>query len=627
MLASDTLQLSDEHVQQPRGDPEVVTGPIPASQFQPNRFHFQEASAGAHLHVCLRTEPLNTITWNLFSTEFTQAPPHLEEKSRKNPKLLCAVLETFFLFEFERYCAIDEFLGPSLTLNKKCGKNTEDVNSSYLLITKKEIDMRYQRMLAVHKQDWCTMSARKYKLVAKYNYLSVLSHKEENPDLLNNAPWPFDLADLAPALLMFGHMGPAIVDNWAKLYSTEGEKATTEAMRTRARHLPPSLTMLQRIMFKPQPDMSDEEIQSLRSAFGTTDNAEPNPIVRYFAERASYAQKFTQSELAKPYPQRSDPSSSSQSSATQLMSDHAEESEESENAMTAAAAALEIAMELFDDVEGIGDGMDLVDDAIGGDLPVLTDSEEEEDDLMEEEPEDDADDLMEQEPLEPWVYNDMKDPTKEDERTWIEWGEDKVEALTLIKDTKTRKCRTRLCKSAAQGFYTWTAFKPPIPFPMQSTYLKTHWIISLCQWDPTLSVVDQLKVNAAWKAIGAWLKGFRKDTRLLVRKAMNLRSKVRNEMRKSWPLARPMEEVDVLQEVLRRKQRARSKKASTKQAKAQQAAKAASKKNEKKAAVRRVRPPRPTDIVFRSARLSSMQHVPTASDLLNVERRGPRKSS
>ncbi|KAK6992381.1 hypothetical protein R3P38DRAFT_2802847 [Favolaschia claudopus] len=61
---------------------------------------------------------------------------------RKNPKLLCAVLETFFLFEFERYCAIDEFLGPSLTLNKKCGDNTEDVNSSYLLITKKEIVMR-----------------------------------------------------------------------------------------------------------------------------------------------------------------------------------------------------------------------------------------------------------------------------------------------------------------------------------------------------------------------------------------------------------------------------------------------------------------------------------------------------
>ncbi|KAK7041314.1 hypothetical protein R3P38DRAFT_3179991 [Favolaschia claudopus] len=241
------------------------------------------------------------------------------------------------------------------------------------------------------------MSARKYKLVARYNYLCVLSHKQEYPDLLNNAPWPFDLADLAPALLMFCHMGPAIVDNWAELYSTEGENTTTEAMRTGARHLPPLLTAVQRLMFKPQPDMSDEEIQSLRSALGTTD-AEPNPIVRYFAERAAYAKQFTQSELAKPYPQRLDPSSSSQStvdppqstSATQLTSDRAEgseEFEESENAMTAAAAALEIAMELFEDVEGIGDGMDLVDDAMdvdimGGDLPVLTDSSEEEGSIM-----------------------------------------------------------------------------------------------------------------------------------------------------------------------------------------------------------------------------------------------------
>ncbi|KAK6992382.1 hypothetical protein R3P38DRAFT_2802848 [Favolaschia claudopus] len=196
---------------------------------------------------------------------------------------------------------------------------------------------------------------------------------------------------------MFCHMGPAIVDNWAELYSTEGENTTTEAMRTGARHLPPLLTAVQRLMFKPQPDMSDEEIQSLRSALGTTD-AEPNPIVRYFAERAAYAKQFTQSELAKPYPQRLDPSSSSQStvdppqstSATQLTSDRAEgseEFEESENAMTAAAAALEIAMELFEDVEGIGDGMDLVDDAMdvdimGGDLPVLTDSSEEEGSIM-----------------------------------------------------------------------------------------------------------------------------------------------------------------------------------------------------------------------------------------------------
>jgi hypothetical protein len=78
---------------------------------------------------------------------------------RLNPKLLCAVLETFFLFVMERYCAIpcvivliygshsklnhSEFLATSRTLNKLCGKDSEDTDSSSLIISTKESVLQY----------------------------------------------------------------------------------------------------------------------------------------------------------------------------------------------------------------------------------------------------------------------------------------------------------------------------------------------------------------------------------------------------------------------------------------------------------------------------------------------------
>ncbi|KAJ7858146.1 hypothetical protein B0H14DRAFT_3135585 [Mycena olivaceomarginata] len=88
---------------------------------------------------------------------------------RLNPQLLCAVFETFFLFTFERYCAVPDFLKESDELNRLCGDDDSDTDSSHLIITTLEKVLRYERYLSVHKQLWSTMSARKKRLVLRYN--------------------------------------------------------------------------------------------------------------------------------------------------------------------------------------------------------------------------------------------------------------------------------------------------------------------------------------------------------------------------------------------------------------------------------------------------------------------------
>jgi hypothetical protein len=120
---------------------------------------------------------------------------------RLSPKLLCAVLETFFLFALERYLATESvffrrqftmhslhysnFLAESVRLNKLCGQHTADNENSFLLITTKKtvlrlfllaslnikltLMLRYDRMVSVHRQLVSTTSARKKRLIKKYN--------------------------------------------------------------------------------------------------------------------------------------------------------------------------------------------------------------------------------------------------------------------------------------------------------------------------------------------------------------------------------------------------------------------------------------------------------------------------
>jgi hypothetical protein len=98
-----------------------------------------------------------------------------------------------------------------------------------------------------------------------------------------DAPWPFDLADLAPAVLLFGHLGPVIADNWDSIYAQEAVQATTKEMRDLYNKLPVTLTKKQRLSLKPMVDLSDDEKSFLLATYGST----TNPIVRYFQAKST----------------------------------------------------------------------------------------------------------------------------------------------------------------------------------------------------------------------------------------------------------------------------------------------------------------------------------------------------
>ncbi|KAJ6487976.1 hypothetical protein C8R45DRAFT_930180 [Mycena sanguinolenta] len=194
---------------------------------------------------------------------------------RKDPAKLCAV-----------YLDIRNTVAQSINLNKLCGRDVHDADKSFLLISTQDAVLRYDRTLSVHKQLWTSMSQRKKNLVLKYNatstqHLSQISH-DSDPDAMRHAPWPFDLADLAQALLLHGHMGPAIVADWDQLLEKEGLAATTAEMRTvYASKLPQELTDHQRLSFKPVVDMTVQEKQLLSCIRGGS----TNPVVLYFEDR------------------------------------------------------------------------------------------------------------------------------------------------------------------------------------------------------------------------------------------------------------------------------------------------------------------------------------------------------
>ncbi|KAJ6471508.1 hypothetical protein C8R45DRAFT_1165314 [Mycena sanguinolenta] len=171
-----------------------------------------------------------------------------------------------------------------ISLNKLCGKDFRETDKSFLFISTQEAVLRYDRTLSVHKQLRTSMSQRKKSLVLKYNRLSQISHKSSDPRAMRDAPWPFDLADLAQALLLPGHMGPAIVADWDTLLQKEGLAATTSDIRAvYASKLPPELTDHQRLTFKPVTDLTDKEVQLLSCIRGGS----INPVVQYFEDRTA----------------------------------------------------------------------------------------------------------------------------------------------------------------------------------------------------------------------------------------------------------------------------------------------------------------------------------------------------
>ncbi|KAK7015992.1 hypothetical protein R3P38DRAFT_2786387 [Favolaschia claudopus] len=195
---------------------------------------------------------------------------------RNDPAEICAIAAGFFVFVLHR-----------LLETGLCGKDTDDINSSYLLISTREAVLRYTRLLLVHRK----------------SQLSELSHLTKDDDVMKDAPWTVDLADLAPSLLLFGHTGPGIVDNWSELFAREGQAAVTPEMRDVPRKLSSflSLSPLQQLMFKPLPDMTKAEIDMLKSKFGTV-----NPIVQYFQDKADWAKQYPNFFAPRP-PQPTEP--------------------------------------------------------------------------------------------------------------------------------------------------------------------------------------------------------------------------------------------------------------------------------------------------------------------------------
>ncbi|KAJ6603818.1 hypothetical protein B0H10DRAFT_2229680 [Mycena sp. CBHHK59/15] len=101
---------------------------------------------------------------------------------------------------------------------------------------------------------------------------------------MKKAPWTFDLAELAPAVLLFGHMGLMIAgDKWPTLFASEAAQGTTTEMRLCHRLLPAGLTAVQKLMFKPAVDLTLEERDLLISECGD----DTNHVVRYFQRKKS----------------------------------------------------------------------------------------------------------------------------------------------------------------------------------------------------------------------------------------------------------------------------------------------------------------------------------------------------
>ncbi|KAJ7438146.1 hypothetical protein FB451DRAFT_1416394 [Mycena latifolia] len=490
-----------------------------------------------------------------------------------------------------------EFLAISKKLNKKRGAD------SFLLITTKELVLRY---LSVHRKLLWTTSSRVKRLVERYNRLSIRSYKTDE-DVMRDAPHVFDLAELAPAVLLFGHLGPLIVggkDQWNELYEAEAEAGTTNEMRERYRlKLPDSISEIQRLMFKPAFDLTADERALLIAEY----KDDMNPIPR-----------STRGSTLAAHPPR---------------------------------LPLPEAMEIDEDEDEDG----VMEETFMGPLPLLTDS-----DSDGEEEEEDSDTEEEDEGGISALQNEV-DPTLEVEEG-VDDGEWKDEAHTLIRDPVRAKCKTRLCKSV-DGF-AWTVLKPPksttcenethrppdalvfkqlsdefrekktLKVIKETTKLYTVGPLDFCGharairigqgclWDD-----EQIKEYTAWKTIGTWKKGIQKLSKKALGTELRLRAKVRKELKACWSLDRKMRESDVGLEVRRQKKGKREKQKKRQLKAAAMAAAKAAKKTKGKGAkgsqlvgeAEAIMVVQADEGLFKSARLNARTGDSTAREALRSQ--------
>ncbi|KAJ6481484.1 hypothetical protein C8R47DRAFT_1322167 [Mycena vitilis] len=247
-----------------------------------------------------------------------------------------------------------------------------------------------------------------------------------------DAPWPFDLGELAPVLLLFGHMGPSIVgsqDRWNELYEQEKVIATTEDMKNTYKILNKrsDLTPIQKLTFKPAVDLTAEERAQLISEFGS----DVHPLVQLLEHRrlnpGAFGYRAAKVERTVGGQSKRKGKGKGKRGADEMGEELAKLFKRQRTATTGA-----------DDTE---------DDIFEGPLPELTDSEDEEEEI-----DDDGQESVERD----------IDPMLEREEALDDVGADgtwETGPLTLVRDSNRAKCPTRLCKSN-EG-HAWTVLKPP----------------------------------------------------------------------------------------------------------------------------------------------------------------------
>ncbi|KAJ7118459.1 hypothetical protein C8R43DRAFT_1241943 [Mycena crocata] len=592
---------------------------------------------------------------------------------RRDPAALAILWECFFAYVLERFYRMEEFVYRSRTLNAKIGPH------SWLLITTKPDVIRYTRSLRVHRKlSWAT-SFRRRRLVTRYNTLSLCTY-DINTDgeeaagaaelgIMQNAPRVFDLAEVAHAVLLPGHLGPVIAGkDWNRIFREEAVAATTNSMRENAtRNLPGELTSVQTLMFKPVVDLTDDDKATLYAAWGS----DKNPIVTYFErkERQEVKDFFGRGQLPLPTPVpkakgkgRALPGKQADHVVTLLDTDVQDDLDARERQ----ADTLHDIEEMMIDGnrQEWDDNMSDLTDLSGDDLDDTPDGNAAaEDQAME--GIDDGEDEVEQEDEE----GEELDGLDGYEDVWEDIP------LTLLRDRRQARIPTRLAESEDGG--NWSLLIPPrsttrsspehtpktaLVFKVFSDgerrvrtikHIKKmfkrytvgpadfcghakafriflRWVIAPCRWHPRLSREDQIALNTHWETTGTWKKGVQKLSKAALKTELAFRNKVRADMKKTWPAEKPMRDEDVLLEV-----RARAKVKRLKLA-------VASVKREEKGArgkARDVTNALPVATTTPPSRIDASPHkserlrgrapagVSSASKQLGIIRRGPRKKA
>ncbi|KAK6968931.1 hypothetical protein R3P38DRAFT_3244511 [Favolaschia claudopus] len=362
-----------------------------------------------------------------------------------------------------------------------------------------------------------------------------------NVDDMKHAPWPLDLAELAPSLLLFGHTGPTIVggrETWDQLFTDEGEKGTTKEMRDTFQFfqsrfsLRDDISFIQKLSLKPAVDLTPTEHALLVQEFGAI-----NPLVEYLEKRR--ASGFFQ---CGPKAAKALKSKKKKAAAAKKITKQQTKQQTIDQMFKSKTSA---------PAESDSDD----DDLFGGSLPPLTDDEEDESDL--EEDLDKVDDFGE---IQKYVDPEMKSLQL---KNW-----------TLVRDVNRPKIKTRLCISGDGS--SWTVLKPPrssaklspddepidafrqkvdtlwwletLTRIKENTRLYTvgpmdfcgharamkrgrGWIIAPCFFHPSLSKAHQLAVHNSWLSIGTWRVGYPKFSKAAMKKEVKLRKEARDELK------------------------------------------------------------------------------------------------